>query len=106
MKFKFKAKCVIEMEHREGDSTSVIDNVSFNLGVSDNLDKSKYIGEDELPTEDGSKALTLTLLQGLIGNIHQAHEKGFWDSAEHLRYIIKELERGFTEVVTVKEGRF
>ena len=32
-----------------------------------------------------------------------AHEKGFRDSAEHLRWIIAELERGFIAVVDIKE---
>lgn len=46
------------------------------------------------------------LVQGLIGNIHLAHEKGFRDSAEHLRWIISELERGFIEVTNVQQSNF
>jgi len=40
------------------------------------------------------------------GNIHMAHEKGFRDSAEHLRWIISELERGFVTVANVEQSNF
>lgn len=43
----------------------------------------------------GLKVQTLGLIQGLVTNIHVGHQLGTWDSAEHLRYIIKELEKGF-----------
>lgn len=52
------------------------------------------------------KTLSNVLVQGLIGNIHLAHEKGFRDSAEHLRWIISELERGFIEVTNVQQSNF
>lgn len=45
--------------------------------------------------KEGLKAQTQGLIQGLIANIHYAHQMGLWDSAEHLRYIIDNLERGF-----------
>lgn len=45
--------------------------------------------------EIGMKAQTQGLIQGLVANIHYAHQKEMWNSAEHLRYIINELERGF-----------
>ena len=106
MEFEFEGKCVLKLEHKEGEKTSKHVKTDFNLDVSKNLDKKQYLGEDGFPTQTGVKALTQCFVQGLVGNIHYAHEKGCWDSAEHLRYIIKELERGFISVATVTESQF
>lgn len=106
MQFKFDGRCVVTFEHTEGEKTSRHIATDFNLEVSDNLDKSKYLDKNDLPTSEGTKALTNVFVQALVGNIHQAHQNGFWDSAEHLRYIIKELERGFAEPATATEGHF
>ncbi len=62
--------------------------------------------EQGLPTRDGSQVLSNVLIQGLVANIHMAHEKGFRDSAEHLRWIISELERGFVTVANVEQSKF
>ena len=43
---------------------------------------------------------------GLVGNIHNGHSQKHWDSAEHLRYIISELERGFVQVTHLKKSEF
>jgi hypothetical protein len=47
--------------------------------------------------EYGVKVQTQGLIQGLIANIHWAHQNEKWDSAEHLRYVIENLERGFVQ---------
>jgi len=47
-------------------------------------------------TDQGVKAVTDGLIQGLVANIHYAHQTGIRQSAEHLRHIIAELERGFS----------
>ena len=78
----------------------------FNLKVIGELDKRQYLDKDDLPTNVGSKTLSNVLIQGLVGNIHMAHEKGFRDSAEHLRWIISELERGFVTVANVEQSNF
>lgn len=106
MEFELEGRCVIKLEHVEGMSKSQHINTKLNLEVSDNLDKSQYFDDSDLPNSDGSKALTQVFVQGLIGNIHHAHEKGYWDSAEHIRYIIAELGRGFIEVPNISEGTF
>lgn len=41
--------------------------------------------------------MTLAMVQGLLGNIHRAHQDGAWDSAMHLREIIKQLQDGFVQ---------
>lgn len=65
------------------------------LEISDNLVKSQYLNANDLPHKDGYKAFTQALVQGLSANIAKAHEDGAWPEADHLRYIIKELERAF-----------
>ena len=78
----------------------------FNLEVIGELDRKQYLDKEDLPTEAGSKVLSNVLVQGLVGKIHMAHEKGFRDSAEHLRWIISELERGFVTVANVEQSNF
>ena len=105
MLFEIEGKCVITLEN-SGGQTSALKSVDFNLDVSDNQNKSAYLDKEGLPTKIGTKALTQTFVQGLVGNIHQAHENQFWDSAEHLRYIISELERAFVQVPHLKKSDF
>jgi hypothetical protein len=106
MEFNFEAKVVLTLEYKKGASTSTHVATSFNLIVPPPLDKSVYLDAHDLPTKEGSNALTNTLVQGLVGNIHLAHDNGYRDSAEHLRYIIAELEKGFAAVAHTKTGKF
>ena len=99
MQFQIIGKSIVTLEHKKGESTSRHICTEVNFGVSDNIDTSGFIDEkEELPNEAGTKALTQCFVQGLISNIHSAEERGYWNSAEHLRYIIAELERGFATV--------
>jgi hypothetical protein len=106
MEFSFEAKVVLTLEHKTGMTRSKHISTDFNLDVSQNLNKKEYLNEKDLPTSKGSQVLTNVLIQGLIGNIHMAHQKGYRDSAEHLRFIIAELERGFIHVANVEESNF
>lgn len=106
MEYQLEAKVILTLEHKKGSSKSKHLSTDFNLEVSDNMDRNAYFDEDELPNKGGSQLLTNVLVQGLLGNIHQCHEKGYRDSAEHLRYIISELERGFVEVANVEQSNF
>jgi len=106
MEFKFQGVCEITLKHKPSTGKSSLVKTDFNLDVSNNLDATKYLDSDGLPTADGTKSLTMVFVQGLVGNIHQAHEKGYWDSAAHLRYIIAELERGFATVASVSKSEF
>ena len=106
MEFSFKAEVVLRLKNQKGESKSKHDGCDFNITPSDNLDPSFYLDRDGLPTKDGSKVFTTVLISGLAGNIHLAHEKGWKDSAVHLREIISELERHFVEVPTIKKGNF
>jgi hypothetical protein len=106
MEFTIEGRCVVTLEHKEGQNTSSHVATDFNLDVSKNLNRKQYLDKEDLPTKDGTKALTQCFVQGLVGNIHQAHQKGYWDSAEHLRYIIAELERGFATVANAYTSNF
>ncbi len=61
-----------------------------------------YLDPNNMPTEDGMRAVTQTLVMGLVSNIHRMHEEKTWDSAAHLRKIIAELERGFVALSRVE----
>lgn len=76
----------------------------FTLEVSKNQDRNMFLDFKGRPKKEGVKPLTQAFIQGLVGNIHFAHERGFWDSAEHLRYVIDELTRGFATVTKITEG--
>lgn len=106
MEFSFGAKVVLTLEHKNGMSTSTHVATDFNLEVIGELDKKQYLDKEDLPTSAGANVLSSVLVQGLVGNIHMAHEKGFRDSAEHLRWIISELERGFTSVAIIEPSNF
>lgn len=94
----------VTAEHTQGMTSSRHITTDFRLDVSKNLKQDEYNDKSGLPTKSGSHALTNAFVQGLIGNIHHAHEKGFKDSAEHLRYIIDQLEKGFISVANISEG--
>lgn len=102
--FSFTAISQIELSHDKGAPKSKHVATNIRLEVSDNLDRSRYMDKELRPTEEGSRALTQTLLSGLAANIHNMHQKGWRDSAEHLRYVISELERQFIEVANVSNG--
>lgn len=106
MKFEIEGRCVVTLEHKEGKKTSSHVATDFNLNVSENVDRNHFLDKEDLPTQAGTKALSQCFIQGLIGNVHYAHEKGYWDSAEHLRYIISELERGFIQVPNLYKSNF
>lgn len=76
---------------------------SVELRVGENLDEDKYIEETGLPATPGVNAITNTLIQGLLFNLHDAHQRGLYDSAAHLRYIMAELESGFIRIAEFKE---
>lgn len=102
--FSFTAISQVAMEHETGTPLSKHVETNIRLEVSENLDKSRYVTKTGLPTKEGVKPLTAALIQGLIANIHAAHQIGHWDSAQHLRYIIEELEKGFVAVAEITES--
>jgi hypothetical protein len=106
MELTFEAKVVLVLEYKEGDTKSKHVSTDFNLDFKSPIGKELFLDADDLPTKGGADALSMVLVQGLVGNIHYAHEKGFKDSAEHLRWIIHELEEGFAAVTDIKKSTF
>lgn len=94
----------VTANYTNGAASSTHVATDFRLEVSKYLQQDEYNDKRGLPTKEGSHALTNAFVQGLIGNIHHAHQKGFKDSAEHLRYIIEQLERGFIAIAETSEG--
>lgn len=104
MEFSMTGISKLTLNHRPGEPTSSHVATDMRFEVSKNMDQKKYLDKDDLPTKDAIKPISQCFIQGLVANIHAAHQKGWWDSAEHLRYIMTELQRGFVEVATVEEG--
>ena len=104
MEINFTAISKLTLTVGNSDEMPKIKHVDLLLQVGQGLEKSAYMNSDNLPTRIGSRAATTALVHGLIANIHHAHEARYRDSAEHLRFIIAELTRGFAEVVTISEG--
>lgn len=106
MEFTFEALVRLTMDHQEGQERSTHVATEFLLDPLKPINRDSYLDEDDLPNKDGSRVLSNVLVQGLIGNIHMAHDNGFRDSAEHLRWIIAELEKGFVAVGNVEKATF
>ena len=105
MQYIFKASVALHLESMPNNGPSKVKATDILLTVPENLPVYGYL-EDGLPNERGCKAITSVLVAGLVANIHTCHQKGFKDSAEHLREIIKQLEEGFVTVGNVTEGKF
>lgn len=100
MKFKIEAISILTLEQTPGDQTSKHVSIEITMGT----DGEYGFHREGVPTKTGVKAMTLALAQGLVANIHASHEKGYWDSAQHFRYVINELERGFSTVADISTG--
>lgn len=71
------------------------------------LDTQMFIESDHAPTNNelfeekgasdlslyGTKAATNAFIQGLMGNVMQAHERGLWEYKEHINYAMNEINR-------------
>jgi hypothetical protein len=104
---KYKAGIVSEVlfEADFKKQRSVVRECSIYLIAEEALQK-EWRDEDAAEfNEKGTKIATIVLIQGLVSNIHAAHQKGLWDSADHLKYIIKELERGFADAGIVNANK-
>lgn len=104
---EFEVKVKVAVDSNEKDNTKAKHiHTKFTLDISKNLDPSAYNDPSGLPTKNGCNAITQTLIQGLLGNIHTAHQQGYRDSAEHLRYIISKLEEGFIQVPDIRPDKY
>ena len=105
MEVQFVGHCGITLNVQPGAKQPEHITTDILLDVLPPLDRAKYF-ENELPNKNGSQILTQIFVDGLLANIHMAHQRGYRDSADHLRYIIAELERGFASPAIVQEGKF
>lgn len=100
MESTFTVTTHLTLDHKPGDVKSRHVESGFFLDGSSNIDMEAYYDNDSINAA-GCKVVTNVLVQGLLANINLAHNCKFKDSAEHLRYIISELERGFIEVADI-----
>lgn len=105
MIFEIEARVVVKLELQPGDKQPRLLQTQLNLGVSPNIDKTMYL-ENDLPNANGAHVLTSTLIQGLVSNIHNSHQRGFWNDVEHITFIMSELEKGFVAIADAGEGNF
>ncbi len=104
MKFNFTAVSRVTLDNVPGELTSRHIATDIRLEISNNLDHHIYLKKG-LPTKEGATLLTKALVSGLSANIHACHQKGYKDSAEHLREVIKQLEEEFITVADIQEGK-
>ena len=93
--FHFAVISKITLEHRKGESTSVLKSSDLRLEISGNLDKSSYIDGRGLPRKEALKPITNSLVMGLITNMRNGAAKGWWKEGEHMEYVIQQLHRAF-----------
>ncbi len=103
-KFYFEGHVRLHLKHVRGSRTSTHEKCDIRLDVSNNLDHRKYLNKG-IPTADGAKVLTVTFVQALVANVHASEQMYGKSSAEHLKEIIADLEKGiFDPGAIVREG--
>lgn len=98
---EISATSTVKFEIQDGEP--IVNTAQVSMHIPPPLDANQYFGKDGTLNKFGVQAATITLVQGLIANIHGAHQNGIRDSAEHLRYIISQLEQGFVALVDVQQ---
>ncbi len=103
MNYKIKSTSILELELVDGTSFSKHIDTLVGLELDYNLRREAYFEENSNRlAKDGCIAVTQCFVQGLIANIHMAHEFGYIDSAAHLRQIIADLEKGFIAIAKIE----
>jgi hypothetical protein len=101
MKANIMVEAILTVE-RTGPNTAAHGGCSYRLFIPKELDVQHYFDQNGSPNITGGHVVTDVLVQALIGNIHAMHQEGKIDSAQHLRRVIKELERGFIAQVKIE----
>lgn len=102
--FESRARAIFQTNPDQ--RTSRLLETRFNLTHSENLIPRTYTDENDIPTEEGFRFLSIVLTQSLVGVIHLMHQRGYKNDVENLRGIIAELSAGFAEVAAVGEGKW
>jgi hypothetical protein len=100
MKVKMSGLVFMTLEMKPNGKPSLRE-CEAELHLSDKLDESAYRHEDGSLNRTGLQALTQCFIQGINANIQSAHQTGDWDSAEHLRWVIAQLEKSFIQPAQV-----
>ena len=96
----FSVTSKIILEHEDGAKMPALQECRVSLEISKNLDRSMYFDRKGNYTgKDGAKVVTGALIQGLMANLAAAKMNGWWNEAEHMKYIIDELQRTFTHPI-------
>src|SRR5438270_783231 len=89
------------MEYEQGKRPHLKE-TNIALELSPNLEKSEYLNPDGTHHKGGMKAVTQAFIQGLIGNVKIADQRGWWKEGAHMQYIIDELQRAFVHTSNSK----
>lgn len=54
-----------------------------------------YLDGKGLPRRDSLKPITNAFIHGLIVNMRMGAAKGWWKEADHMHYVIDQLQRAF-----------
>ena len=95
MEFTYAVTVFMKLEYKPGSKKSGLRSVDIDLHAGDNVDESKWRKSDGQLTQEGFKAQTQGLIQGLVAQIHAGEKFGYGKTAKTLRHVMSELERGF-----------
>lgn len=102
MNYKVKTTVVTDFKyHPETRKSQVLE--SYLSFETEGLIEDNYRDSEGYANKDGVEITTNGLVQGLVNNIHYAHQNGLKDSATHLREIIALLEQGFSVPANVEK---
>lgn len=103
VKCGFSVLSTLNVKHDTNTGATNVADVKCSLvGVTANMNFNSYFDPvTKTPNKDGVKTITNTLIHALAGNIHYANVNGIRNDAEHLRFIIGELEKAFVHQVDV-----
>jgi hypothetical protein len=104
LKLKFEGKCILKLEHDPDTLKTPSGKPILTWRSTITWNARQYIGPDELPTSESTSGPDQFYPGGFW--VASAHQKGYKDSAENLRFIISELQRGFIHVVDITEENF
>jgi hypothetical protein len=96
MKIAYQATVLLQLDLPEGSGTKAkVEAVDMLLDAPGRMKEQLQLPDGSF-TKQGCHAATDALLQGLISNLHYAHQSGHWKSHEHYQHILAILEKGFS----------
>lgn len=106
VKFEYTVAARLQMECDTEKGKSRLMACDTQIFAHESIEKD-WLNDEGLPNKEGMRAQTMGFVQGIVSNIHASHQLGYIDSAEHLRYVISEIERGFAKAnIEVRKGKW